>query len=129
MPDRNVNRGWRVALLGGLMALVPFSVVGLTELGKREFTCAHGDVYLQASGSKKLYPAAKREEVVLPSDTGILRYTCKYVRSIVTCPLDTEMIRVRRGPVPAKFRVTCMGTIRPHRGGAIGGDSAPGGAE
>lgn len=108
------------------MVAAPASAADLTELAKREFACAQGDVYLQGSGSKKHYPAAKRETVVLGSDTGILRYTCNYVRSIVSCPIGTEKFKVRRGPTTAKFLVTCMGTYRTRGADVRGVDAAAG---
>jgi hypothetical protein len=81
----------------------------LHHLGDRHFVCKKGDLRLHGDRGSKLYSAGKREKIRIPTKTGILSYTCRYVRSIVTCPINTTMVTLRRGIYPGKFDVECFG--------------------
>jgi len=98
-----------------LLALLLGGVAQATEperFGTRSFTCKKGEVTFDNAGRRMRYPPGKYETVQVSTPTGILRYTCRYLRGIVTCPMDTIMVRVKRTSYSGRFDVTCYGEPR-----------------
>ncbi|MEQ8233940.1 MAG: hypothetical protein RLW61_18395 [Gammaproteobacteria bacterium] len=90
----------------------PTHAADLELLGSRTFTCKKGEVVLEDDGQRKRYPPAKYEAVAVRTPTAILRYTCRYLRGIVTCPIDTTVVRVKRTSYSGRFDVDCYGEPR-----------------
>jgi len=84
----------------------------LEPLGNRQFECKHGELRLEGDKGGVRYAPGSHETVRVPTRLGILRFTCRFVRSIVTCPLDTTVVAVRRGVYQNRFDVTCLGEFR-----------------
>jgi len=98
-----------------LFALLLGGAAQATEperFGTRSFTCKKGEVTFDNAGRRMRYPPGKYETVQVSTPTGILRYTCRYLRGIVTCPIDTIMVRVKRTSYSGRFDVTCYGEPR-----------------
>lgn len=98
------------------------------RFGTRSFTCKKGEVTFDNAGRRMRYPPGKYETVQVSTPTGILRYTCRYLRGIVTCPMDTIMVRVKRTSYSGRFDVTCYGEPRRRPsldGPSTGNDSDP----
>ena len=106
MPSKTLS----TACLGITLALTTPMVMGeLLHLGDRHFTCKKGELRLHGDRGSKRYPAGKREKIRIPTKIGILSYTCRYIRSIVSCPVDTTVVTVKRGTYQGRFDVECLG--------------------
>ena len=81
----------------------------LFRLGERQFTCKKGELRLYGDAGNKNYPPGKHEKIRLRKNTGILAYTCRGIRGIVPCPIDTTVFEVKRDVYAGKFNVVCLG--------------------
>jgi hypothetical protein len=98
------------AILGLTVAVTTPAVTGeLVHLADRHFTCKKGELRLHGDRGSTRYPPGKREKMRLPTKIGILSYTCRYVRSIVSCPIDTTVVIVERSIYQGRFDVACLG--------------------
>lgn len=94
------------------LAVAPAAAAELEWLGTRRFACPKGEVHLESERGKLRYAPGKREKIRVEAPTGLLRYSCKYVRSVVTCPLDTTAVTVRRVSYDGRFEVECLGELQ-----------------
>ena len=78
----------------------------LIHLANTQFTCKKGELRLHGDRGSMQYPAGKRE---IARKTGILPYTCRYIRSSITCPIGTTVVDVKRSFAAGKFDVECLG--------------------
>ena len=103
------NKPVKNIILGCVLVLATPAVMGeLIHLGDRQITCKKGALRLHGDRGSKRYPAGKREQIRVRRLTGILPYTCRYIRRIVTCPLGTIAMNVKRGVYPGKYEVECL---------------------
>ena len=111
----------RCALLLALCTLAPGVLdAAVSELGRRQFTCKTGELSLVGDRGHVRYAPGSYQVVRIPTALGLLRYTCKSIRGVVTCPLDTTAVTVKRDVFPGRFDVRCLGV--PTRGAPRGGE-------
>ena len=86
----------RCALLLALCTLAPGVLdAAVSELGRRQFTCKTGELSLVGDRGHVRYAPGSYQVVRIPTALGLLRYTCKSIRGVVTCPLDTTAVTVK----------------------------------
>lgn len=101
--------GAAIALLVLTLTASTAGAGDLMLLGKRQFVCKKGELRLHGTSGSKLYPAGKREKVRMFAPIGMLAYTCRYVRSIIQCPIGTEVVTVKRGIYSGRYEAECLG--------------------
>lgn len=80
-----------------------------SELGRRQFDCKKGELHLSGDAGNVRYAPGSYQTIGIPTALGLLRYTCRHIRGVVTCPLDTTSVTVKRGVFPGRFEVRCYG--------------------
>ena len=80
-----------------------------SELGRRQFDCKKGELQLAGDAGNVRYAPGSYQTIGVPTALGLLRYTCRHIRGVVTCPLDTTSVTVKRGVFPGRFEVRCYG--------------------
>lgn len=101
--------GAAIALLVLALTASTAGAGDLMLLGKRQFECKKGELRLHGTRGSKLYPAGKREKVRMFAPIGMLAYSCRYVRSIIQCPIGTEVVTVKRGIYSGRYEAECLG--------------------